>query len=60
MPVPAEVFRVTENPPVVEFVMKYSLEAVGQTTFLSAVRVPVMLRNIFRASSAVPFTDVRV
>jgi hypothetical protein len=60
MPVPAVVFRVTENPPVVEFVMKYSLEAVGQTTFLSAVKVPVMLRNIFRASSAVPFKDVSV
>jgi hypothetical protein len=60
MPVPAVVFRVTENPPVVEFVMKYNLETVGQTTFLSAVRVPVIARNIFRASSAVPFTDVRV
>jgi hypothetical protein len=60
MPVPAEVFRVTANPPVVEFVMKYSLDTAGQTTFLFAVRVPVIARNIFRASSAVPFTDVSV
>jgi hypothetical protein len=63
MPVPAVVFRVISNPvgePVVEFVMKYSLDTAGQTTFLLAVKVPVILRNIFRASSAAPFEEVRV
>jgi hypothetical protein len=60
MPVPAEVFTVIANPPVVLLYTKYSFELLGQMTFRAAVNVPVTVRNILRASSAAPLAVVNV
>jgi hypothetical protein len=60
MPVPAVVLRVMAKPPVVLFLMKYSLDTVGHTTLRAAVRAPVMFKNMLRASSVAPLLLVRV
>ena len=60
IPVPPVVFRVTAKPPVVPFLMKYSLDLVGQTTLRAAPKVPVTFRNMARASSAEPLAVVNV
>jgi hypothetical protein len=55
IPVPAVVFNVTAKPPVVAFLKKYSLLAVGTITFLATVRATeeTMLIKAYRASFAV-------
>jgi hypothetical protein len=60
IPVPAEVLSVSAKPPVVAFLMKYSLDAVGHTTLRAAVRVPVTFRNIWRDWSEAPLLLVSV
>jgi hypothetical protein len=60
IPLPPEVFRVTAKPPVVLFLIKYSLEAAGQITFRAAVSAPVIFRNMLRASSVAPLRFVSV
>jgi hypothetical protein len=59
-PEPPEVFRVIANPPVVAFLIKYSLLAVGQITFRASVKAPLMLSSILRDSSAAPLTVINV